>query len=57
MRKFIMTFEAYSSKRRKRRIWDKLLKIKKRPFRSVNIEPEIQIKNPDLSIPSPDEGR
>jgi len=53
MNKYLLTFEAYSE-RKKRRIWDELLKKKKRPFRSVKIEPEIQIRNPDMTIPSAD---
>jgi hypothetical protein len=56
MRKYIMTFESYSKRKKKRKIWDELLKIKPRLFRSVNIEPEVQIKNPDMTIPSLIEG-
>jgi|GEM_PF-6253089 hypothetical protein len=53
MGKYIMTFETYSSERRKKRIWNRLLKKKKRPFRSVTVEDEVQVRNPDLKIPSP----
>jgi hypothetical protein len=56
MRKYIMTFEAYSE-RKKKRIWDQLLKKKKkREFKSVNVEPETQVRSPDMTIPSPDVG-
>lgn len=51
MNKYIQTFEAYS--RSKKRIWDKLLKKKKRPFRSVTTKPDLSLKNPDMKIPSP----
>jgi hypothetical protein len=56
MRKYILTFENYSKRKKKRKIWDELLKIKKRDFKSVNIEPEIEVKNPDTTIPSSTEG-
>lgn len=52
MGKYILTFESYSA-RKKKRIWDELLKRKKRPFRSVKIEDERQVKNPDMTVPSP----
>jgi hypothetical protein len=55
MNRYVLTFEAYS-KRKKKRIWDELLKIKKRDFKSVKIEPEIQLKNPDMTIPNPKTG-
>lgn len=56
MRKYIMTFETYSSERKKKRIWDQLLKKKKRPFRSVIVADEVQVRNPELTVPSPDVG-
>ena len=55
MNKYVLSFEAYSE-RKKKRIWDQLLKKKKRPFRSVIVADEIQVRNPDLKIPSQDEG-
>jgi predicted nucleic acid-binding OB-fold protein len=55
MRKYVMTFEAYSEPKKKR-IWDQLLKRKKRPFRSVNVEPETKVRSPDMTIPSADVG-
>ena len=53
-----MTFETYSSerKKKKKKIWDELLKINPRSFKSVIVKDEIQIRNPDLSIPSPNDG-
>jgi hypothetical protein len=52
MGKYILTtFEAYSKSKKK--IWDSLLRRKKRDFKSVKIEPEIQLENPDMTIPSP----
>jgi hypothetical protein len=53
MNKYFLTFEGYSSRKKKRKIWDELLKIKPRTFKSVKIEPEIEVKNPEMSIPSP----
>jgi predicted nucleic acid-binding OB-fold protein len=55
MNKYLLTFEAYSE-RKKKRIWDQLLKRKKRPFKSVNVEPETKVRNPDMTIPSSDVG-
>lgn len=53
MNKYLLTFEAYSE-RKKKRIWDQLLKRKKRPLNSVNVEPETQERSPDMTIPSAD---
>ena len=52
MNKYFLSFESYSKRKKKRRIWDELLRIKPRKFKSVIIEDERQIKNPDNSIPS-----
>jgi hypothetical protein len=49
-KKYIMTFEGYS-KRKKKKIWDELLEIKPREFKSVKIEDD-PVNNPELGIPS-----
>lgn len=56
MNKYLLSFENYSKRKKKRKIWDELLKIKPRKFKSVIIEDERQVKNPDMMIPSPIEG-
>jgi len=58
MRKYILTFESYSKrkkKKNKKRIWDELLTVKPREFKSVRIEPEPE-NSPEMAIPSPYEG-
>jgi hypothetical protein len=57
MNKYILTFESYSKrkKKNKKRIWDELLKIKPRTFKSVKVEPEVSLNNPDMMIPSTSE--
>ena len=57
-----MTFERYAKRMKKKKrkkdknekIWDELLTIKERPFRSANVDPEPE-HHPDLLIPSPNE--
>jgi hypothetical protein len=59
MNSYILTFEAYSKRKKKskkKKIWDELLKVKKRPFKSVKVQPEDPVNHPDLKIPSPHEG-
>lgn len=63
MNRYILTFEGYSKQRKKKKnnkktkkeIWDELLTIKPRDFKSVEIEPEVGLNSPELMIPSPSE--
>jgi len=57
MNKYILTFESYSKRRKKKKskIWDELLQVKPRAFKSVKTEPEISGISPELAIPSPNE--
>ena len=53
MGKYIKTFERYSQRKKKnKKIWDKLLEIKPRTFKSVKADPEPE-NSPELAIPSP----
>ena len=54
MGKYVLTFEGH--KKSKKRIWEELLRIKKRPFKSVKIEPEKPMNSPEMMIPSGIEG-
>ena len=54
MGKYILTFEGH--KKSKKKIWDELLKLKKRDFKSVKIEPEKPENSPELMIPTGIEG-
>jgi hypothetical protein len=53
MNKYILTFEGYSKRKKKtkKQIWDELLRIKPREFKSVKIEPEVGLNSPELVIP------
>ena len=58
MGKYVLTFEAYSKRKKKKtkkQIWDELLRIKPREFKSVKIEPEVGLNSPELMIPSSNE--
>jgi hypothetical protein len=55
MNRYILTFEGYSKRKKKKtkkQIWDELLRIKPREFKSVKIEDQ-PVNNPDMSITAP----
>ena len=60
MNKYILTFESYKSRKKKKskksKIWDELLQLKERPFKSVKEEPDAFVNDPNMAIPSPSEG-
>ena len=63
MNRYILTFEGYSKqkkknkKKTKKEIWDELLTIKPREFKSVEIVPEVVLNSPELMIPLKFDGR
>ena len=52
MGKYLMSFESHSKRKKtKKKIWDELLEVKPRKFKSERIEPEVPLDNPDMMIP------